>query len=42
MRADITLKPVIKLIPKFKSRIVKGKFSIKFFWLFFDLEIDNH
>jgi hypothetical protein len=46
MRADIKLKPVIKLIPHFRFTFERYKkywfkYSINFDWLFFDVDIDN-
>lgn len=44
MKADIEIKPVIKLIPKLITRFEKigYKFTIKLNWLCFNIEIDNH
>jgi len=47
MKADITIKPIIKLIPYFRGSIKKkGKFLIKYSinlnWLIFHIDIDNY
>lgn len=46
MKADIKIRPLIKLIPHFRGIIHKHKkywfkYSIYFDWLFFNVDIDN-
>ena len=46
MKADIKLRPVIKLIPHFRATFGRSgkywcKYSVNIDWLIFDIDIDN-